>query len=861
MPNTERQRWLAGITRAGFFLVLFLAVGWSAPDAGAQDSDKKPPVEEEDPVKRPTRKPPPVDADTVQTTDLLLEAVRATNPDVKELFRRMGTPHDVIAFNDGKKLTVAPVRYYLGQGSTVIGRITVTPFDDQWKPGEKIQISRQDIRSTVHYEQAALSAVEEFLKAAEPRKALTQLERLDAAEKVLLTALRFHRPSPERRARDATKSWNEVESKLQSRLLAVQIDRLQEMSITGNWEDAFAWGDRLTRVYGDADVHKRIVQELGKLVMQALKQEKYEQVQKQLLELERFPNSASVIRPIAAQLHEQAKHLLDQARGAKQGNNPEKANELVNKADRLWPRLEGLRELRWQLNKDHPTLGVGVRELPEFMSPATAVLDSEKQAAELIFESLIEAHETSGGQTYEPQLAVELPRLTPRGREFRIDRDAYWPKGERVTATDVQHTVHLLGRSASSGLGYDGADILEPPTAGRDPSLVHLALRQGFLDPLSLMTFKILPSSENLERADDPRFGKRPIGSGPYQLADASRLQAEPGAVVFVANPSFRRARKPEMPHIQEIRFYVTRDPVADFLQGRLHLLLDVSRKQAEELQKDANGLNGLVTLQTLRNRRVYFLAVNHRRRLLQNTEVRKAIAHAINRTEILQEVFRGDIKSGVVPMHRPLNGPYPLGSWACDPSLAADPWKPELAKTEAKLAREALALANVRLKLKYPENNDEVKDACTRLRDQVQATTGFEIELVPRPGRALRQDVEMDHDYDLAYYAYDFPSEAYCLWPLFNPESRAREPGGSNFLGYHNDGNMESLFNRALGHREFAKVREYTQKIHAEIHAKMPLIPLWQLDTVIAIHKDLAPVRIDPLLIFNDVERWKLGK
>jgi hypothetical protein len=40
---------------------------------------------------------------------------------------------------------------------------------------------------------------------------------------------------------------------------------------------------------------------------------------------------------------------------------------------------------------------------------------------------------------------------------------------------------------------------------------------------------------------------------------------------------------------------------------------------------------------------------------------------------------------------------------------------------------------------------------------------------------------------------------------------------------------------------------------------AKMPMIPLWQLDTVIAVHKRLTPSRIDPLVIFADVERWRL--
>jgi peptide/nickel transport system substrate-binding protein len=837
-----------------------LAVWWTVSQSPGQEPAKKPPVEEEDPVKRPGGKPPPLEADVAPPTDLLLEAVRATNPEIKDLFRRMAVPHDTIVLQNGRKLKVAPVIYYLGPNSTFVGQLNLKPFDDDWKVGNPVSTARRDIKSASHYEQSAVAAVDEFLQAAEPRKSLTPLQRLDAAEKVLAAALRFHRPAPDRRAREGGR-WKEVETALFDRLQAVRLDRLHEMVISGAWEDALAWGDQLTRVYSDAKVHERIVQELAKPVERSLRQERYEEVQNQLRELERLPNSAAVTQPIAARLRSQAADLLNQAKGAREKNNLKEANELVNKADRMWPRLEGLRDFRWKLNKDHPTLVVGVRELPISFSPATAVLDSEKQAVELLFENLVEPFDAAGGQSYEPALAIDLPSLTPRGRELRLDADAYWSNGDRVTATDVQETVRLMNHPAGLGRHLEWARVMDMPTTGRDAFTVHVGLRQGFIDPLSFMTFKILPASARLDRPDDPQFARRPIGSGPYVLADETRLEAErqSRSVVFVANPSYRRSSKPQMPHIQEIRFYQSRDPLADFAQGRLHFLADATAKETAELRRPGNGLDGLVSLQTLRNRRIYFLAVNHRRRLLQNTHLRKAIAHAINRTEILDELFRGDLKNSSETPHRPLNGPYPPGSWACDPTLPLDPYKRELAAKEAEEARKTFS--KIRLTLKFPDDDDSVKQACTRIREQVQDAAGIELVLVPTSRRSLHKEVETDHDYDLAYYSHDYPSEAYWLWPLFNPEPRAREPGGRNYLGYHNDGSLERWFHRAMGHREFSKVQDCTHKIQAELWAKMPLIPLWQLDTVVAVHKDLVPSRIDPLLIFTDVERWKISK
>jgi hypothetical protein len=40
-----------------------------------------------------------------------------------------------------------------------------------------------------------------------------------------------------------------------------------------------------------------------------------------------------------------------------------------------------------------------------------------------------------------------------------------------------------------------------------------------------------------------------------------------------------------------------------------------------------------------------------------------------------------------------------------------------------------------------------------------------------------------------------------------------------------------------------------------------MPFIPLWQLDTHLAIHKDLTLLNLDPLRVFTHVEKWRLNK
>src|SRR5207244_2947075 len=90
--------------------------------------------------------------------------------------------------------------------------------------------------------------------------------------------------------------------------------------------------------------------------------------------------------------------------------DPEGALNLLKTAESICQDLPGLRDYSLQLNHKYPILYVGVHELPEEMSPATAYTDSEKQAVELQFESLIRIiFNRALGQRYEVGLAEDLP--------------------------------------------------------------------------------------------------------------------------------------------------------------------------------------------------------------------------------------------------------------------------------------------------------------------------------------------------------------------------------------------------------------------------------------------------------------------
>jgi ABC-type oligopeptide transport system substrate-binding subunit len=524
-------------------------------------------------------------------------------------------------------------------------------------------------------------------------------------------------------------------------------------------------------------------------------------------------------------------------------------------------------------NTPKAILFVGVRELPESLSPATAWTDVETQSLELLFEALVQQrYDPKVGQIYVPELAADFPAPLGGGRRFRLAAGARWSDGTAVTSLDVRHTAQL---EHGSGRAPEWEDLLDEPRVEDDRFHIDFQFRQWPLDPLARLAFKVLPQTfrgQPLARADDPAFAREPVGSGPFRYAGRKTEDGQTFAV-FTANPYYHR---PGKPHIREIRLFAitATTGIAARPAQPWHLLLDVPTDRL-----DALAAAGMKDVRTFKNRRVYFLAVNHRVTKLADQNLRRALAHAIDRESILNDHFRG-ISVDVVhwwkvhrrvlhpDAHQALNGPFPTPSWACAAASRVPPEprdaesyqaRLDLARTYAKKA----AIKELELTLKYPNDDPRVADACRDIAEHVArlgngSGSAFRLKLLPMRPHQLKEALDR-RDYELAYCHLDYADESYWLWPLFDTRPDAMRAGGSNFLGYTNDATLESLFRKTIGQRNFGALQEQMQALHAHLYDLMPLVPLWQLDRHLAIHPSLNVARLDPCRIFNGAEDWPL--
>jgi ABC-type transport system substrate-binding protein len=836
-----------------------------------------------------TTKPKPSRAAPPPVVDLKQAARDAKHVAVRQFFNTLAVPHDLITYRvtadkpyrAAGYSRVKPLEKFYGEKKYLPrDPLAVEEFKPDWDAA-KDTIPPYVIDSIQSYEQVAQREARDFMLRTFPD--LPRYNQAVAAEQALSVILVWHESARSRGVRNG-KEWDIVLTSLRKQLLGIMLEELKELTTLQDWEAAFTVAQRLSDSYPeDADIAAPLADLIKKSLNSQLDPMMRQRTRQRLAQLrDKYPDNQT-IKDIIEDLKAQAQKLFDEAKKYEKSDKKEELNraqELIQKALDTWE-LPGLRAYANQTRNKYPILRVGVRELPRYLSPGMACSDSEKRAVELLFESLVKfSPDSTGMGHYRPALAEARPAVISTGRQFQLPADAFWSNGEEVSAGDISHTVRMfkmIKKGGGSGFPTAWGELFpdkQPVSTAGSPHLVNVKLSKGYIEPLSLMTFKIMPGLDVMKKDgfdrqvspqwpngfDENAFAEKPIGSGPFMFVPGKHSENGREYKSFVANVFYSsRMSKKGLPPFREVRLFMYTDAKTELADHKhfLDLILDLTPEDAAAVKDDGPQLGFRLPLPLpnaeMPNRRVYFLAVNHRKGELQSHDLRVALAMAINREKLLDDHFRGPFGKQI---HKALNGPYPAVSWANNPKVS-DPTKKTADKFDSIIAETSFKklTADERyrppsLTLKYPSDDPTLKKAMAALAQQIQTTLqGIKITPEPLSPWDLRDAVEKTHDYDLAYYHYDFPDDTNSLLPLF---------GDDNYFGYHNV-TMTTLVRDSKDHCNFADVQNTARSLHLFCDLDFPLIPLWQLDPLMAIHDDVKTVPFDRQLIFTDIELWRL--
>ena len=248
---------------------------------------------------------------------------------------------------------------------------------------------------------------------------------------------------------------------------------------------------------------------------------------------------------------------------------------------------------------------------------------------------------------------------------FRLVDGATWHDGRPLTAEDVAFSFGYYARHPYTWMTTEAVESAEVVESGT----VRVTLKRpyaAFLEEIAGIV-PIVPRHVWESVADPIAYAgpDRSIGSGPFALAEHDQTQ---GAYRLVANEGYWRGR----PLVREWRQLTVpaESQVRAVQQGEVDVSFGTDASVREVLSGDAR----LAVFETA-PLSIVRLAINTERAPLDQVEVRRAIAYALDRRRIAETITRAPAivgGVGVVPPETPWYNPS-LPPYEYDPDRARD--------------------------------------------------------------------------------------------------------------------------------------------------------------------------------------------
>ena len=309
---------------------------------------------------------------------------------------------------------------------------------------------------------------------------------------------------------------------------------------------------------------------------------------------------------------------------------------------------------------------------------------------------------------------------------FKLRQDALFHNGERVTAEDVRWTIEQVAGEKSTAhmrTQFQNLARVEVP----DPTTVRLVPKD------KLATLPAWFANYNMSICWHKSDLKAPVGCGPYRL-----VRQERGTSIEVAaSPNYY---KPGLPKLKAILFTAYADENlrnAALRSGDLDMIEYVPWQSMASVEADPR-----LKLAEMQGAAFMDVLFNGTRPPFNNKLVRRAVAHAVKREDIVKVAFFG--------RGRPLEGvPIAAGTPYFDEQLSRG-WNYDPARSKARLTEAGYA-GGIQAKMLATAQFGMHKDTA-EIVQQYLAAVGIQVEL-QLPDWSTRVSMGTRGQYDLAVH------------------------------------------------------------------------------------------------------------
>ncbi len=499
----------------------------------------------------------------------------------------------------------------------------------------------------------------------------------------------------------------------------------------------------------------------------------------------------------------------------------------------------------------------GVAGNPQYINPILCQYNEvDRDLCALIFNGLLKLDEHG---EWQPDLA-EAWEAGPNSDvyTFTLRSDIRWHDGLRITADDVIFTVQLL-QDPDLPVLPDLANLWRSVIAAKiDDRTVVFRLSQpyaAFPDYVTIRWFGVIPKHywERYEPADIPKaqLNTQPIGSGPFKLVeiDSQHARLEPVVQQF-----------DEAPYLDALEFRFFPDYPSILAAAEAGEVHGVSRV-LPEYQRQAEAIPDLrlFTSPMPGYTMVLFNFDAADAPFLADQKVRQALAYALDREKLLNEIIPG--------VGQRADSPVLPNSWAYNPDIPRYPYDPDKAAAMLEEAGWVDGDQNgVREKdgreLAFTLLSDDAPHSIAVAQALAQDWARIGVKATPRPVSftGMITDFLAPRAFDAALVSLELygDPDPYPLW-----HSSQISPKGQNFGGWQNreaDILMEQA--RLTGDRATRKqfYDEFQRIFATDLPGLLLYYPLYTYGASAAVHNMEVGRLNEPADRFNTFARWYIN-
>ncbi len=263
--------------------------------------------------------------------------------------------------------------------------------------------------------------------------------------------------------------------------------------------------------------------------------------------------------------------------------------------------------------------------------------------------------------------------------KYKLRHDIKWQDGQPLTCKDLRFTWQYVMDPHTNVSATDGYSSIKSIDCS-DPYVAVIHMKKVYAPFLETIfgpngNAPILPEHILAKYMDGhggqntAPFNAMPIGSGPFKVIEWQRGSE----VKMIANPDYFRGK----PKLNEVDFYIEPDENTLETQVQTHAIDMLARGTAINWPRyaalAADPKNGLKAIQV--NSFIFqHIDFNLRNPILSDLQVRRALAYATNRKEIIDKIMHGAEYPADTPEH-------PLLSWGYTNDIVHYPYDPAKAK------------------------------------------------------------------------------------------------------------------------------------------------------------------------------------